>query len=62
MSTTQLHPGLQTTPNAFGLLIDALWSGEISEATFIKDSHQLGISIGQIEWQLEQLKAADGVQ
>lgn len=61
MSTTELHPGLQTIPNAFGILIEALWAGEISEAAFIKDARQQGISVAQIEWQLEQLRAADGV-
>ncbi|WP_316176234.1 hypothetical protein [Bradyrhizobium sp. SZCCHNRI1073] len=57
MSTTELHP----IPNAFGILIEALWAGEISEATFIKDAHQHGVSLSRIEWEIEQLKTADGV-
>lgn len=56
-----LHPGLETIPNAFGLLIEALWAGEISEREFIAHSSQQGISVAQIECQLIELKTADGV-
>lgn len=47
--------------NAIAVLVEALWAGEISEAAFIKDAHQLGASVARIEWEIEQLKDADGV-
>lgn len=61
MTTTNLHPALETTPNAFGLLIEALWAGEIGEREFIAQASQTGVSVAQIEHQIIELKTADGV-
>lgn len=47
--------------NAFGVLIEALWAGEISENDFIKNAHQFGMSVTRIEWEIKQVKNADGV-
>lgn len=59
MTSVEHHPS--PSPNAIGILIEALWAGEISEATFIKYAHQQGASVARIEWELEQLKLEDGV-
>jgi hypothetical protein len=49
------------SPNAFAVLVEALYGGQISEVAFIKDAHQQGFSLARIEWELEQLKMTDGV-
>lgn len=49
------------SPNQLATLVDALWNGAISEDGFIKDAHQIGASVARIEWEIEQLKIADGV-
>ena len=59
MTSVEHHPA--PSPNAIAVLIEALWAGEISEASFIKDAHQQGASLARIEWELEQLKAHDEV-
>lgn len=48
-------------PLGFYALVDALRDGEISENEFIKSAHQIGASLARIEWEIEQLKAEDGV-
>lgn len=52
---------ITTTSPEIAALVHRLWSGEISEDGFIKDAHQLGASVARIEWEIEQLKTADGV-
>ncbi len=52
---------ITTTPNGFSALVDALWDGKVSEHDFVKTAHQLGVSLARIEWELEQVKAEDGV-
>jgi hypothetical protein len=52
---------ITTTSPEISKLIDLLWDGKISEDAFTKDAHQLGASVARIEWEIEQLKTADGV-
>ncbi len=45
----------------FAVLVEWLWSGEISEQRFVTGSLELGISRGQIEEVVRNVKQADGV-
>lgn len=49
------------SPNELAKLVDGLWNGEISEAGFVKNAHQIGASVARIEWELEQIKQHDQV-
>ena len=35
--------------------------GKLSEYEFVKTAHQIGASVARIEWEIEQVKEADGV-
>lgn len=61
MPTTELHPGPLTSPNAFAVLVEALWGGEISERDFVAQAHLQGYTAARIEWALDQLRNADGI-
>jgi hypothetical protein len=52
---------ITTTSPEIANLVGLLWDGKISEDGFVKDAHQLGASVARIEWEIEQLKLADGV-
>jgi hypothetical protein len=52
---------ITTSSPEIATLVGLLWDGTISEDRFIKDAHQLGASVARIEWEIEQLKTADGV-